>query len=55
MIQIITLTGKKRPFLPVPEWFSKPVSGEEAMKRAKAYDERMELVSQGRELSTLAK
>ncbi len=35
MVQIVKISDEKRVPLPVPEWLSKPVSGEEARQRAK--------------------
>ncbi|EOA4404080.1 MULTISPECIES: hypothetical protein [Enterobacterales] len=48
MPQLIRLTGKKRKSLPVPEWLSQPVSGEEAKARAKRYSEEMKMGSEGK-------
>lgn len=48
MPQVIKLTGKKRKPLPVPEWLSQPVSGEEAKVRAKRYSEEMEMGAEGK-------
>lgn len=49
MVQIVKISEKKRETLPLPEWLSKPVSGEEARQRAKKYDDRMQKVAAGRE------
>lgn len=49
MVQIVKISDEKRVPLPVPEWLSKPVSGEEARQRAKKYEDRMQKVAAGRE------
>lgn len=50
MVQVVKITGEKRKALPAPKWLSHPVSGKEAQKQAKEYEEQMEQIANGHDV-----
>lgn len=42
MVHVIKLEIDKLEPLPIPDWLGEPVSGEEALRRAKEYEEKMD-------------
>lgn len=42
MVHVIKLNIDKLEPLPIPDWLGEPVSGEEALRRAKEYDDKMD-------------
>lgn len=49
MVQIFKVTGQPRNPLPIPDWLKNPVSGEEAQRRARQYQQHMQRIAEGRD------
>lgn len=50
MIQVVHITDKNRKRVPVPDFLNKPVTGEEALQRARQYDEKMRRIAEGQDI-----